>query len=52
MSKKRGVVVSTADNTKAISKSKSAQVNPLNPDVYNHSLNKCGPNDATRSLGL
>jgi len=39
MNKKRGIVISTTDNTKFITKSKSDSNNPLSNPLHNRSLN-------------
>jgi hypothetical protein len=38
MNKKRGVLISTMDHNKTVTKSKSAHTNPLPLLPYNHSL--------------
>ncbi len=43
MKKKRGVVLSTTDNTRTISKSKSAHTNPLMNPLCNGSLTDHDP---------
>jgi hypothetical protein len=52
MSKKRGVVVSIAEKGQIITKSKSAQVNLLNPDNHARFLNTNEQPNPIRSVAL
>jgi len=49
MNKKRGVVISTADQGKTVNKSKSANINPLPPQVFGENIDEEPIQMGTRS---